>query len=76
MKRFEEQLFHKMEETILSDGFLEDYIQRFQTDSPQEKAKLGKVSAVGDSTPQAGNPEDLSTKPRMGSPQWPRDRKP
>ena len=38
MKRFEEQLFHKMEETILADGFLEDYIQRFQTDSPQEKA--------------------------------------
>ncbi len=27
-----------MEETILSDGFLEDYIQRCQTDSPQEKA--------------------------------------
>ena len=26
-----------MEETILSDGFLEDYIQRCQTDSPQEK---------------------------------------
>ena len=38
MKRFEDQLFHKMEETILSDGFLEDYIQRCQTDSPQEKA--------------------------------------
>ena len=37
MKRFEDQLFHKMEETILSDGFLEDYIQRCQTDSPQEK---------------------------------------
>ena len=37
MKRFEEQLFHKMEETILSDGFLEDYIQRCQTDNPQEK---------------------------------------
>ena len=29
MKRFEDQLFQKMEETILSDGFLEDYIQRF-----------------------------------------------
>ena len=27
-----------MKETILSDGFLEDDIQRFQTDSPQEKA--------------------------------------
>ena len=38
MKRFEDQLFQKMEETILSDGFLEDYIQRCQTDSPQEKA--------------------------------------
>jgi len=38
MKRFETQLFQKMEETILSDGFLEDYIQRCQTDSPQEKA--------------------------------------
>ena len=37
MKRFETQLFQKMEETILSDGFLEDYIQRCQTDSPQEK---------------------------------------
>ena len=38
MKRFEDQLFQKMEETILSDGFLEDYIQRCQNDSPQEKA--------------------------------------
>ena len=38
MTRFEDQLFQKMEETILSDGFLEDYIQRCQTDSPQEKA--------------------------------------
>ena len=40
MKRFEDQLFQKMEETILSDGFLEDYIQRCQTDNPQEKAGL------------------------------------
>ena len=27
-----------MEETMLSDRFLEDYIQYCQTDSPQEKA--------------------------------------
>jgi len=27
-----------MEETMLSDRFLEDYIQCCQTDSPQEKA--------------------------------------
>ena len=47
MKRFEEQLFHKMEETILSDGFLEDYIQRFQTDSPQEKAGRRKQHKSG-----------------------------
>ena len=27
----------RWEKSILSDGFLEDYIQRCQTDSPQEK---------------------------------------
>ena len=42
MKRFEDQLFHKMEETILSDGFLEDSIRCCQTDSPQEKADRQK----------------------------------